>query len=402
MKRIYLNVVKEHFDNNTQALFLSGPRQVGKTTIAKEFLKESTYSKYLNWDNLDHRQLILKGPSAIVQDFPLQALIKEKPVVCFDEIHKYKDWKGFLKGFIDTYREKLQTLVTGSARLDVFSKSGDSLMGRYFLYRIHPLSVNELVRPTFRDEIIGKPIKIEDDLFETLLTFGGFPDPFIKSEMRYYKRWQNLRHQQFFQQDIRDISNIHEISLLEILASLLKHQVGQLVNYSNLARKVRVSDQTIRRWMSVFESLYYCFTIFPWSKNVSRSLLKEPKIYLWDWSQVEDKGQRFENFIACHLLKAIHFWNDGGLANFDLFFLRTKDQKEVDFLVVKDGKPWLMVEAKCSGTDPLNPNLLSFQKEVNVPHILQVVRDLPYIEEDCFSLKKPTIVPAKTFLSQLI
>lgn len=402
MKRIYLNVVREHFDDSTQALLLSGPRQVGKTTIAKTFLQESLYSRYLNWDNLDNRQLILSGPSAVAQELPLQALLTEKPIICFDEIHKFKDWKGFLKGFIDTYREDIRTLVTGSARLDVFSKGGDSLMGRYFLYRVHPLSIAELRNPALRDKLIGAPQKVEDDVFEALLRFGGFPDPYLKGEERYYRRWQNLRHQQFFQEDIRDISNIHEISLLETLATFLRHQAGQLVKYSILAQKVRVSDQTIRRWMSVFESLYYCFTIQPWSKNVSRSLLKEPKVYLWDWSQVEDKGQRAENFVASHLLKAVHFWNDSGFGNFAIYFLRTKDQKEVDFLVTREGKPWLMVEVKSSGMEHLSPHLFSFQKELNAPHVLQVALDLPYVDEDCFTLKQPSIVPVKTFLSQLI
>jgi hypothetical protein len=402
MERIYLKSVKEHFDNNTQALFLSGPRQVGKTTIAKEFLQESSSFTYLNWANLDHRQLILSGPAAVVQNLSLQTLTPQKPIVCFDEIHKFKDWKGFLKGFIDTYQDELRTLVTGSARLDVFRKSGDSLMGRYFLYRVHPLSIHELINPTLSDDIIRFPKKIEDDVFETLLRFGGFPDPFIKSEERYYRKWQHLRHQQFFQEDIRDLSNIHELSLLEVLATLLKRQVGQLTNYSTLAQKIRVSDQTIRRWISVFESLYYCFSVQPWSNNVSRSLLKEPKIYLWDWSQVEDKGQRAENFIASHILKAIHFWNDSGLGTFELYFLRTKDQKEVDFLVTKERQPWLMVEVKSSGAEPLSSNLLFFQKQLNVSHILQVAMNLPYVEKDCFSLNKPIIVPAKTFLSQLI
>ena len=189
---------------------------------------------------------------------------------------------------------------------------------------------------------------------------------------------------------------------MEILAVLLKNQTGSLTNFSNLAQKVRVSLPTIQRWIHVFESLYFCFTIPPWSKNIPRSLLKEPKIYLWDWSQVEGKGERFENFIASHLLKATHFWTDSGFGNFGLYFLRTKEKKEVDFLVTKDDKPWLMVEAKSSGADSLSPTLLYFQQQLDVPHILQVAMDLPYVEKDCFSLTKPTIVPAKTFLSQLI
>lgn len=402
MRRIYSSVSEDHFAHYDQALFLSGPRQVGKTTIAKEVLGQTPHSLYFNWDNLDHRQLILRGPAAVAQQFPLDSVTQQKPIICFDELHKFKDWKIFLKGFIDTYRDALNTLVTGSARLDVFNKSGDSMMGRYFLYRVHPLSVNELLSPVHRAELIAPPQKIEDTLFDNLLRFGGFPDPFLKGAEQYYRKWQTLRHQQFFREDIRDLSTIHEMSLLEVLATLLKHQVGQLTSFASLAQKVRVSDQTIRRWLSVFESLYFCFTLQPWSKNISRSLLKEPKIYLWDWSQVKDKGQRAENFIASHLLKAIHFWNDSGLGDFGLYFLRTKDQKEVDFLVTKDSDPWLLVEVKWSHRESLSSNLLFFQKQLNTPHTLQIAFDLPYAEVDCFALKKPLIVPVKTFLSQLI
>lgn len=402
MRRIYLSAVEDHFANSTQALFLSGPRQVGKTTIAKDFLKESESSLYLNWDNLDDRRVILEGPTAVASHLLKDALVKEKPVICFDEIHKYKGWKGFLKGFIDTYKDDFHTLVTGSSRLDVYNKSGDSLMGRYFLYQVHPLSVGELLNPVFHTELIQNPKKIEDDIFETLLNFGGFPDPFLKGENRFYTRWQNLRNQQLFREDIRDLSNIQDVKLMELLATFIKVQSGQLVSYSNYAQKVRVSDQTIRRWINVFESLYFCFTVPPWSKNVSRSLIKEPKIYLWDWSLVEDQGQRVENFIASHLLKAVHFWNDSGLGDFGLYFLRDKDKNEVDFLVTRNQKPWIMIEAKSSKANSLSSSLHLFQNQLNVPHVFQIAMDLPYIEEDCFSLKKPTIVPAKTLLSQLI
>ncbi|MGL4824886.1 MAG: ATP-binding protein [Alphaproteobacteria bacterium] len=402
MKRIYSNIIKHHVEHYTQALFLAGPRQVGKTTLAKHFLKEFSTSFYLNWDNLDHRLLILKGPAAVVQQMPLQTLSNQKPILCLDEIHKFKEWKIFLKGLIDTYRDDLHTLVTGSSRLDVFHKSGDSLMGRYFLHRIHPLSVHELADPEPREQFLGEPHNIGNELFDTLLAFGGFPDPFLKAEKRYYRKWQQLRHQQLFQEDIRDLSNIHEISLLEVLAKTLQQQAGQLTNYTTLSKKIRVSDQTIRRWIEVFEALYFCFSLRPWSQNLSRSLLKDPKIYLWDWSLVEDKGQRAENFIASHLLKAVHFWNDNGFGSFELAFLRTKDHKEVDFLVIKDQKPWLMVEVKSSGKEPLSPHLLFFQKQLQASHVFQIAMDLPYVEKDCFSLSKPMIVPAKTFLSQLV
>ncbi|MGV8948049.1 MAG: ATP-binding protein [Candidatus Paracaedibacter sp.] len=403
MKRIYTEIIEHHFAVNRQALFLSGPLQVGKTTIAREYLKTRPRSLYLNWDNLDHRKVILQGPRSVADTLLPPTLSEDKSFLCFDEIHKFKEWKTFLKGFIDTYYEDIQVLVTGSARLDVFSKSGDSLMGRYFMYRVHPLSVGELLRPTrsYDKVLIHPPQKIRDAQFNALLKFGGFPDPFLRNEQNYYHQWQGLRHRQFFQ-DIRDLATIQDIALMEVLADILKYQVGQLTNYSSLATKVRVSDPTIRRWIKTFESLYYCFTLQPWSTNVPRSLLKEPKYYLWDWSLVPDKGAQAENFIASHLLKAVQFWTDSGLGDFRLAYLRTKDKREVDFLVTKDQKPWIMIEVKASGKEALSPNLHHFQQQLGAPHVFQVALDLPYVDKDCFSLTRPTIVPAKTFLSQLV
>ena len=211
-----------------------------------------------------------------------------------------------------------------------------------------------------------------------------------------------MRKEQLFRGDIRDLSRIQEMDQLEMLAELLKHQAGQLVNYSNLANKVRVSVDTIRRWLNTLTAFYYCFIVKPWSKNISRSLLKEPKIYLWDWSELEDKGQRAENFIASHLLKAIHFWTDQGLGNYNLYFLRDKEKREVDFLVTKNDHPWFLVEAKQSDSASLSRHLEIFQQQTKAKHAFQVVIDLDYINADCFSYQKPIIVPAKTFLSQLI
>jgi predicted AAA+ superfamily ATPase len=402
MQRIYDNALNDHFKNNTQAALLCGPRQVGKTTICKQFMKDFQYQKYLNWDDLDTRAAIVQGPQRALQGIPLDALLNEKPIITFDELHKYKDWKPFLKGLIDSYKDSLNFLVTGSAQFELVRQSGESLMGRYFLYRIHPLSVAELISPNQNFNIFKAPQKIEDALFDRLWKFGGFPEPFIKAEERFYNRWQHLRQQQLIREDIQSLAQIHELSLLELLAHTLKQQSGQLVNYTDLSKKIRVSDQTIRRWMSVLGSFYYCFTISPWHQNVARSLLKEPKVYLWDWSVVQDKGQRLENFVASHLLKAIHFWNDIGLGTFQLYFLRTKDQKEVDFLITASEKPWMLIEVKSSAKEPLSKNLFFFQDQVQAKYVLQVAFDLPYVDTDCFNSSKPVIVSLKTFLSQLV
>jgi predicted AAA+ superfamily ATPase len=401
MKRIYESILHDHFTHYTQMAFAAGPRQVGKSTLAKAYCTRALHAKYLNWDKIKDRELILSGQESVAALLPADARLKPKPLIVFDEIHKYKKWKNFLKGFIDEYKETLEILVTGSAKLNIFQRGGDSLAGRYFLYRIHPFSVAELIRTTLPEKVIHSPQQIEQNQFNALFEFGGFPEPLQRQEKRFFNRWQELRQQQILREDIRELAQIQELSQLEVLASLLSQQTGQLTSYSTLAKKVRVSDSTIRRWINVLESFYYCFTIKPWSKNISRTLLKEPKIYLWDWSVIENKGSRVENFVASHLLKACHGWTDLGFGKFELYFLRDKEKHEVDFLLTKDQKPWILLEVKSSYKETLSKHLYHFQSQVKAEYVFQLAFDLPYIDEDCFALKKINIVPMITFLSQL-
>lgn len=186
-----------------------------------------------------------------------------------------------------------------------------------------------------------------------------------------------------------------------MLANLLKHQTGQLLNRTSLAKKVQVTVQTISRWIATLERFYFCFQVTPWSHNISRSLIKEPKIYLWDWSQIEDEGAKFENFIASHLYKAIHFWNDIGIGDFSLHFLRDKDKKEVDFLISKNQKAWALIEVKVSDKK-LSKYVKHFQEQSQATKALQVLKNMEYVHKDCFKSETPLIVPAKTFLSQLV
>ena len=401
MKRIYTQYIKAHFAENNQMLFLVGPRQVGKTTIAKQQQESYEESVYLNWDDVQDRTQMLSGQRFIEEVFPLNIVRDQKPLVIFDEIHKYRDWKNYLKGFYDRYSGSFDILVTGSARLDIFQAGGDSLMGRYFQYRIHPLSVGELLNPERPEQDCIKSSAIEDENFDRLYTYGGFPNPFIKSSKSFSTKWNNLRSKQLFYEDIQNISNIHEVSQLEVLAELMKLQSGQLINRSSFAKKIQVTVQTVSRWIEVLERFYYCFQIKPWSKNISRSLIKEPKIYMWDWSQIEEEGARFESFVASHLLKGVHFWNDLGLGKYGLYFLRDKDKREVDFLVCKDGKPWMIVEAKCSDKS-MSKNVEHFQAQAKSTHAFQVVNSMKYVDRDCFEYDKPMVVPAKTLLSQLV
>lgn len=398
MKRLYESALLQH-SKYRQMAFLVGPRQVGKTTTCRTFKKKLSY---YNWDNQNHQIKIIKGPDSIAEDLKLDQLRKETITVIFDEIHKYSKWKTFIKGFFDVYHNKVKIVVTGSSRLDVFKKGGDSLMGRYFLYRMHPLTVRELIDIKISDSELKKPKKINQNQFNNLLQFGGFPEPFIKKDIRFSNRWKNLRTQQLFNEDLRDLTRVQEIDQIQILAEILKEQVGQLTNYSNLSRKINVSVDTIRRWLKILESLYYCFSVRPWSVNVSKSLIKEPKFYLWDWSLVDNPGSRRENFIASHLLKFVHWLQDNGFGEYRLYFLRDKNKREIDFLVVKNKKPWFLIEVKSSKDKPLSKELKFFQLQTKAPYAFQVVFNMDYIDKDCFSSHNPLIIPAQTLLSQLV
>lgn len=402
MQRIYTSILQEHIRSHQQMIFLVGPRQAGKTTVslmAKEFTDQFGY---LNWDNVDHRKVILEGVRSVANFSGLDRLSSRTPIIVFDEIHKYGKWKGFLKGFYDEYKGKVHIIVTGSSRLDVYKKGGDSLMGRYFHYRLHQLSLSELGRIDLSDKETRDPFQTKGEDFDKLLKNGGFPEPFLKNNPRFLNRWKTLRQQQLIQEDIRDLSRIQELGQIELLAEILRHQACQLTNYSTLASKVNVSVDTIRRWIKTLQSFFYCFSIQPWSTNIPRSLLKEPKIYLWDWINVEDKGSRLENLVASHLLKAVHFWTDRGLGQYDLWFIRDKEKREVDFLVSRDKKPWFLVEVKSSSQAGLNKNLVYFQEKIKARHAFQVVFDMGYIQKDCFQHSSPIIVPAQTFLTQLV
>jgi predicted AAA+ superfamily ATPase len=382
-------------------IFLTGPRQVGKTTVVKS-IQSVNHNVYLNWDSLNDKKIILGGYEAIIAPLNLDKLTSVKPIVIFDEIHKMADWKNYLKGFFDTFKSQLNIVVTGSAKLDVYQKSGDSLMGRYFLYHQFPLSVAECLRSDFYTQEIMPPAKIDDITWKVLFEFGGFPEPFIKRNSLFLNQWQTLKHNQLFREDLRDLSKIRELTQCELLATILQQQATKLVNYSQLAKHIRVSDYSVRTWMDDLRYLYYCFYIYPWSKNIPRALIKEPKCYLWDWSVINDHGARVENFVACHLYKAINYWTDIGLGKYELFFIRDKDKNEVDFLITKNAMPWILIEVKNAQNSSINSALYKFQKQLDIKHAFQLAFDMPYVDKDCFTLNRPMVVPMITFLSQLV
>lgn len=337
-------------DLKDKMVFVGGPRQVGKTTFALTFLSEPTekHPAYLNWDDMTTRASLLRG------ELPP----KEKCLV-LDEIHKFSRWRNLIKGFYDTNKTEKSFIITGSARLDYYRRGGDSLQGRYHYYRLHPFSLPELNQDPSTDD------------FERLLRFGGFPEPCFKGEERFWRRWQLERTRRVIYEDIRDLENVKEISLLELLAAELPQRVGAPLSVKNLKELLQVSHETVERWLKIFERMYYCFRIPPFGPPTIRAVKKEQKLYLWDWSLVSEPGEKFENFVACHLLKFCHFQEDTEGYRMELRFLRDIDRREVDFIVLKEGAPLFAVECK-TGEKSLNPSLYYFKERIAIPRLFQV------------------------------
>jgi uncharacterized protein len=398
-KRLYDAILAEHLSTQRQMAFVTGPRQVGKTTTCRNLADH-----YLNWDNTDDRQLIVQGPGAIAERIGLDQLREKRPTILLDELHKSHTWKTLLKGLFDSYSDRVRILVTGSSRMDVFRRGGDSLMGRYFLYRMHPFTVAEIKEQGLPDAttIVRKPSRIEESDWDALWEHGGYPEPFVRRDARFSRRWRDLRLQQLVREDVRDLTQIQQVDRLELLVNLLCARSGGQLVYSNLASDLQVSVDTLRRWIVTLCNLHLGFLVRPWFANVSRSLRKEPKWYLRDWSAIENAGAKAETFVACHLLKAVEGWNDLGYGTFHLGYLRDTAQREADFVVIRDNKPWFLAEVK-RASDKLSPSLKHFQEQVKAPHAFQIVIDADFVNADCFAKAgKPLIVPAKTFLSQLL
>lgn len=377
-------------------LFFSGPRQVGKTTVCKRFS-----GRYFNWDNDDDKLLILAGPKRVAEEAGLMQSVEELPTLTFDEIHRYPGWKQFLKGFFDTYGERAKIIVTGSARLDFFRCGGDSLMGRYFPYRMHPFSVGELVRDSIPREPIGEPVPIVDGEWEALLRFGGFPEPFSRRSAAFSSRWNRLRISQLVREDMRDLSSVGNVDQLAALARILSTRSGEQIVWDSLGREVRVSENTAKSWTLALCALHHGFLVRPWHHNVSDAIRKTPKWYLRDWALIGDEGKRSETFVACHLLKAVEGWTDLGLGEFDLWYLRDKRKREVDFVVTRDGAPWFLVEVKASDRR-VSPNLEWGLGATGAEHAFQVSFEMPFQGRNPFLEGRPVCVSARTLLSQLM
>ncbi|WP_100550547.1 ATP-binding protein [Caedibacter taeniospiralis] len=399
IRRFYENIIQNHMNKYEQMIFISGARQVGKTTLAKQF--QTSDKSYLNWDNVVHREIILSRLFDYIDNDLLAVLSETKPCLILDEIHKYENWKNFIKGIYDQYKGRIHLIITGSAKLDIYSKGGDSLMGRYFNYQIMPLSVHELLEVPYAKKFVNQPSALAHEKWGRLFRFGGYPEAYSKNDIEFFELWSAMRWNQLFKEEIRDYANVHDIAQLELMGKLIIGQVGSLINYAQVAKKIQKSESTVRSWFQLLESTYYLFSISPWSNNVNRSILKAPKAYLHDWSLVNDVGARIENYCAVHLLKAIYYWKNTGQGHFSLHYLRDKDQREVDFLIAKEDQPWMLIEVKKSLNISTSKNLLYFQRQLNPTYTFQLVFDAEFIKLDLFNIHDSKIVPMHTFLSQL-
>lgn len=343
-------------DLNKKMVFLTGPRQCGKTTLAQDLLAETSQGIYLNWDDPDHRVTILKRQWS-----------DHHGLLVLGEVHKMRKWKNWLKGTYDTQKQRHRFLVTGSSRLDLYRKAGDSLLGRYHLWRLHPFSLSELPQGVSLGE--G---------FRRLMTVGGFPEPFLANDEREARRWRRERMEKLLRQDVREIEEVRDLNSMQLLVDLLRTRVGTPVVISNLARDIQVSPMTVKRWIEILEAMYIVFQVKPYTQKIARAIQKPPKIYFYDNMDVEatgsegSEGPRLENLVATHLLKSIHFAQDYLGYNFELCYVRDKEHREVDFVVLKERKPIELIEVKTKDTS-ISKNLEYFAKKIAVKKATQLV-----------------------------
>jgi len=408
MKRLIGNYIFDPEMTEGKMIFLTGPRQVGKTTFAQNWLKShGSEEGYFNWDDPSVMVAYKRNP------LHFQNIIDErfhdKPVpLVFDEIHKHKEWRNILKGLFDTNRDRIKLLATGSARLGIARKSGDSLLGRYFSYQMFPLGLPEVVGDFshvlddgdgFADgnTLIKRARKATAENtaegLELLLKFGGFPEPFLKGSERFHRRWQMEYKVLLTKEDVRDLSRISDIKGLETLVEILPTKVGSNLSIPSISEDLGRKYDTIRNWIDILGSLYLIFMLRPWHKSIAKAIKKEKKLYFFDWSLLHNEGSRFENLIAMALLRMAARFTEKGMGSYEIRYIRDREKREVDFTLVKDNEPIALFEAKESGTG-IDKSGMFYSKKMGIP-LFQIVHKTEKVEAfpgKCF------IIPGSNFL----
>lgn len=361
-------------------IFLAGPRQAGKTTLAKIIAEGFANTLYCNWDIPDHRTRLLNNQTFFTT---LTRRDASTPLIVFDEIHKYREWKNYLKGVYDQFGSDYKFLVTGSGRLDLYQKGGDSLAGRYLLFNLWPFTIGELGNSALSlTDFLAEPLAVslkesgkQEELWGRLETLSGFPEPFLCGNIASYRRWSSAYSQRLIREDIRELTDIRAVTDIETLYHLLPSKVGSPLSVPSLAGDLKVSYNTVQSWLAIFERFFLTFSLPTWTDRIARAIQKERKFYIMDTPRIKDPAARFENMVALELWRAVTSWNALGGGDFSLHFIKNKERQEVDFLIANEREPFLLVECKLYDEQPAKA-LLAAQRALRVPAV-QLVRALP-------------------------
>lgn len=410
---LYRNIesIAFHKEFGRQMRFIVGPRQTGKTTLAKAFLKSQNFSKaFYNWDNRDVKKAYRNNASFFMKDVLSEKQRGKKSWVCFDEIHKIPKWKNVLKGIFDEYEDQCQFIVTGSAKLDLLKYTGESLLGRYFTFRLMPLTLAEITKKSVKNNLQPPPhdasiflqqiLSQHTNAFEEmalLLNHSGFPEPFQSSSVNYREKWQNDYLDHYIKEDLRDLTNIRELENVFNLIELLPSKIGNPLSLNSLKEDLEVSHTSVRNWLKALQLTYVIVMIKPYNKKIIRSVKKEAKCYFFDWTRAKDESQIFENYVCMELLNFCCFATDAGFGDYSLSYVRTREGYETDFLITHKKQPWLLFECKLKSR-PIDNHHKKHAHELGDIPLIQMVKEKHILTQES---KNHYLISADCLLANL-